>query len=205
MSALTIKPYLGPEAGDTRHPECDFLYSEHGTIGVVAGTWLVCPTADGPFSGKQVTEVGWQVLGQLMANAVNPEPDPVDEQMYADIAMATFQTPHPDAVIDAALLQSQYDWSVEAFGPGPRTMGITDHLMKEIAEIRAEPEDLEEWIDVIILGFNGANRLCAEHGIPVQAAIDKVIEKHAKNATRKWPDWRTAEPDKAIEHVRDEA
>ena len=34
------------------------------------------------------------------------------------------------------------------------------------------------------------------------AEIDALIEKQEKNKLRSWPDWQTAEPDKAIEHVR---
>lgn len=40
---------------------------------------------------------------------------------------------------------------------------------------------------------------------PQQAAnlsMDMILAKQAKNEARDWPDWRTADPDKAIEHVK---
>jgi hypothetical protein len=36
----------------------------------------------------------------------------------------------------------------------------------------------------------------------VQDIIDAVHAKLARNEKRTWPDWRTAEPGKAIEHDR---
>jgi hypothetical protein len=55
-------------------------------------------------------------------------------------------------------IQRQRKWSRKTFGPGPRTIGIRNHILKELAEIIAEPTDLEEWIDVVILALDGAWR-----------------------------------------------
>ena len=49
-------------------------------------------------------------------------------------------------------------WSQQAFGPGERTKGITDHMKKEIEEIKKDPNELEEYIDPIMLSFDGALR-----------------------------------------------
>lgn len=100
--------------------------------------------------------------------------------------------------INATYLRRQRDFSQKAFGPGPRTEGVLDHIQKELDEIRQEPRDLSEWIDVIILGFDGALRL----GVDPQLIIDGIKAKQEKNEKRTWPDWRTAEPGKAIEHDR---
>lgn len=100
--------------------------------------------------------------------------------------------------IDAAHLERQRAWSRRVFGPGPRTQGVTDHIAKELDEIREAPFDVEEWVDVIILAFDGAWRAGGEP----QQVIDAIKAKQAKNEARNWPDWRTADPDKAIEHVR---
>lgn len=35
------------------------------------------------------------------------------------------------------------------------------------------------------------------------AVVRRLIAKQGRNEGRGWPDWRTADPDKAIEHVRD--
>ena len=95
-------------------------------------------------------------------------------------------------------LYRQRAWSEQTFGPGPRTGGVIDHIRKELKEIEASPRDLSEWIDVIILGFDGAWRA----GHTPDEIIAALEAKQARNEARAWPDWRTASPDKAIEHVR---
>lgn len=97
-----------------------------------------------------------------------------------------------------AHLHAQREHSVDAFGPGNRSKGVVDHIRKELVEIEAQPYDLEEWIDVIILAMDGSWRAGYEPEQIVQALSDKF----EKNKLRVWPDWRTADPDKAIEHVR---
>jgi hypothetical protein len=98
-------------------------------------------------------------------------------------------------------LRRQKAWSEQTFGPGPRAAGVLDHIRKELAEIEADPNDLTEWIDVVILALDGAWR---QGFSPVEIAR-ALAEKQALNESRTWPDWRTAEPGKAIEHVRDAA
>jgi hypothetical protein len=97
-----------------------------------------------------------------------------------------------------AHLARQATWSEKTFGPGARTKGVSDHIRKELLEIEADPLDLREWIDVVILALDGAWR-CG--GTPEQI-IAGIVAKQAKNEGRTWPDWRTADPDKAIEHDR---
>jgi hypothetical protein len=107
-------------------------------------------------------------------------------------------TTTPAASIDAAHIARQRAFSLATFGPGLRTTGVLDHITKEIEEVRADPTDLDEWVDLIILALDGAQRL----GVEPQAIIDAVVSKQARNEKRTWPDWRTADPDKAIEHDR---
>jgi hypothetical protein len=102
------------------------------------------------------------------------------------------------AAIDAAHIERQRKWSADTFGPGPRTLGLIDHISKELVEIEADPTDLAEWVDVVILAFDGAWRA----GWEPQEIIDAIIAKQAKNESRTWPDWRTMSPDQAIEHDR---
>lgn len=102
------------------------------------------------------------------------------------------------AVINAEHLARQRRHSESAFGPGPRTLGLIDHITKELKEIEADPSDIYEWVDVIILAFDGAWRA----GWEPQEIIDAIIEKQTRNEARTWPDWRTMSPDKAIEHDR---
>jgi hypothetical protein len=97
-----------------------------------------------------------------------------------------------------AHLYRQRAFSEQSFGPGVRTAGVCDHIRKELMEVEAKPHDLSEWVDVILLALDGAWRAGYLPG-EIVAAIDA---KQTKNENRKWPDWRTADPNKAIEHDR---
>lgn len=100
-----------------------------------------------------------------------------------------------------AHLRRMRAFSLRTFGPGPRPQGIIDHIRKELVEIEAAPDDLYEWVDVVLLALNGAWR--AGHD-PIEIAL-AIAAKQTRNELRTWPDWRTAEPGKAIEHVRKNA
>jgi hypothetical protein len=83
----------------------------------------------------------------------------------------------------AGYLARQMSFSLATFGPGRRTIGVTRHIEKECEEIRAKPEDVEEWIDIIILGMDGYWRA---GGTPETLMID-LERKATKNRGRKWP------------------
>lgn len=100
--------------------------------------------------------------------------------------------------IDEGAISAQILFSLNTFGPGDRTKGVVDHIRKELHEIESDPSDFTEWIDVLILAIDGAWRV----GLSPQNIIDLYFSKMDVNRNRTWPDWRTAEPDKAIEHVR---
>ena len=113
-------------------------------------------------------------------------------------------------------LERQRRWSERTFGPGDRTAGVVDHMHKELAEVLqarrdyednvsgqgqsgADPRDvLPEWIDLVILALDGAWRA----GASPREIIAALVAKQDRNEGRKWPDWRTADPNKAIEHDR---
>lgn len=97
-------------------------------------------------------------------------------------------------------------FSRATFGPGERRKGIIDHIRKELDEIEAGDGDPKEWVDVIILGIDGLWRSLHARGwqwgvIPLRMAT-LLVAKQDTNEEREWPDWRTASPDKAIEHIR---
>lgn len=96
-------------------------------------------------------------------------------------------------------LKRQREWSGTTFGPGARTKGVVDHIRKELGEIEADPTDITEWIDVVILALDGAWRA----GAWPDQIIATLVAKQTKNEARVWPDWRTADPNKAIEHVKE--
>lgn len=63
----------------------------------------------------------------------------------------------PQYTLDlVAHLARQRDFSLRTFGPGERAKMVTDHIEKELAEVRADPSDLFEWIDLVLLSFDGA-------------------------------------------------
>ena len=106
------------------------------------------------------------------------------------------------------IYEKQIDFSKKTFGPGMRTKGLNNHIKKELDEIAKDPVDLEEWIDVMTLAFDGAWR-CAAYAYPrsdSEALVKMIVSmykmKQKKNHNRKWPDWRTMSEDDAIEHDR---
>lgn len=110
-------------------------------------------------------------------------------------------------------LTRQIAWSRATFGPGTRQEGVTDHIKKELVEVASAEthvERVKEWTDVAILALDGLWREIAygQPGMAVyspevaQMVVLSLLAKHDKNELRDWPDWRTADPDKAIEHVR---
>ncbi len=120
-----------------------------------------------------------------------------------------------------AHLYRQRAFSRATFGPGDRTLGVTDHISKELEEIKAAHKTYNdtkhfyeirsstyshhlnnlrnEWVDVIILGFDGLWRT----GATPEEIVDLIKKKQEKNENRNWPDWRTADPNAAIEHVKE--
>ncbi len=98
-----------------------------------------------------------------------------------------------------AHLHRQRKWSEKTFGPGERTKGTIEHIRKELVEIEADPTDLTEWIDVATLALDGAWRSA---GADPHQIIAAWVAKTNKNEGRVWPDWRTVEPGKPIEHDR---
>lgn len=112
-------------------------------------------------------------------------------------AASSIEALYQAETIDASHLARQRDWSRETFGPGARLLGVLDHIRKELREIEAAPDDVEEWVDVIILAFDGAWRA----GWEPQQIIDAIKAKQTKNEARTWPDWREFGQDQAIEHI----
>jgi hypothetical protein len=110
-------------------------------------------------------------------------------------------------------LLRQMAFSHATFGPGRRMKGVIDHIRKELEEVEGSKHgSASEWVDVVILALDGLTRAMAyapgstERRDPatVAAAVCRVIvEKQSENEGRVWPDWRTADPGKAIEHVRE--
>jgi|GEM_PF-1418807 len=98
----------------------------------------------------------------------------------------------------AAHLHRQAAFSERTFGPGARVAGVCDHIRKELVEVEQSGGALAEWVDVIILGLDGAWR----SGATPEQIVTAIEAKQSQNECRRWPDWRTADASKAIEHDR---
>jgi len=97
-----------------------------------------------------------------------------------------------------AHLHRQRKFSERTFGPGTRLKGVVDHIRKELVEIESAPDDVTEWIDVVLLALDGAWRA----GFSPEQIAQALDSKQTRNESRNWPDWRTAPEGKAVEHVR---
>lgn len=121
---------------------------------------------------------------------------------YGDLDCDCPETPREEWLIEHSItvkhLERQRQFSKETFGPGTRTKGVIDHIRKELKEIEDDPTDLKEWVDVIILAFDGAWRA----GWEPKEIIDAIKSKQTENEARSWPDWKTRSQDEAIEHER---
>lgn len=99
-------------------------------------------------------------------------------------------------------LRRQAEFSERTFGPGQRTAAVCDHITKELIEVQEAAASgkpvLPEWMDVVILALDGAWR----SGATPEQIVAALVAKQTKNEGRRWPDWRTQDPTKAIEHDR---
>ena len=100
-------------------------------------------------------------------------------------------------------LYAQKKWSINTFGPGDgkaKANGLVDHIRKELIEVLEDPNDTTEWCDIAILAFEGALRSAES----VAHVIDALEAKQNLNLYgRTWPDWRTVDQTKAIEHIKE--
>ena len=94
-------------------------------------------------------------------------------------------------------LTRQRVWSRQTFGQGRRTIGICAHITKELAEIQADPDDVREWIDVIILALDGFWR----HGGKPEELAEMLEAKQRVNFERAWPA-EVLPQDVTTEHLR---
>lgn len=95
-------------------------------------------------------------------------------------------------------IEKHREWSKETFGEGPHTEGLCRHIEKELDEIRENPKEIMEWIDVIILALDGAWRA----GHTPQEIVAALENKRRINEARKWQKKVKGQP---AEHVREPA
>ena len=97
----------------------------------------------------------------------------------------------------AAFFDAKSAWSRATFGKGHRA-GVIAHIRDELKEIEADPRDLTEWIDVVLLAMDGAARSACADGAAFVAAL---IAKQQRNTLRSWPS--DIPPDAATHHIKE--
>ena len=95
-----------------------------------------------------------------------------------------------------AFIKDTHDWSLKTHGPGDSTTRVVSHIIKELGEIMDDPDDIYEWIDVIILALNGASR----RGFTPEHIVQALQDKMEINKKRDWPNYRLHPKDKPLEH-----
>ncbi len=95
-------------------------------------------------------------------------------------------------------LQKQHEFSQKTFGPGYRTDTVIAHIRKELIEVESSPQDIEEWIDIVLLAFDGALR----SGNTPEQISQALAAKLKKNMSRTWKDWKQVKDGEVIEHIR---
>lgn len=105
-------------------------------------------------------------------------------------------------------LVRQMVFSKSTWGPGARTLGVLDHLKKEIEEVEQSNGSAVEWVDVAILALDGLTRqlwASSEYSQSADSvaatAVNMIIGKQGRNEVRTWPSWHDSDPDKAMERV----
>jgi hypothetical protein len=87
-------------------------------------------------------------------------------------------------------------WSEETFGKGEHTEGLLKHITKKVEEVRKCPSDAMEWIDIIILAFDGVLRV----GFTAEQVVSALIEKQNINRSRAYP--KITDPSQPTEHLQ---
>lgn len=110
-----------------------------------------------------------------------------------------------DSTLEIALLRflsEKWEHSQRVFGP-QTTTGVLNHVRSEVEEIQEEPTDITEWVDLILLGMDGAMRSCPDPKTAPQEVVRAIRDKFEVVKKRQYPDWRTLAPDEASYHEKD--
>lgn len=93
-------------------------------------------------------------------------------------------------------LRDHMGWSIDAFGEGSRTEGIIEHIEEELEEVKENPKDVREWVDVISLAIDGALR----EGAAIGELKDAMLAVQLRNKYRKWHD---TPPNRKAKHIEE--
>lgn len=156
---------------------------------------------DGRFEDEQVAEV------RLVSNERHPmtrDLSKISTEYRVKHSYDLFrdwipEAPNPSKMFDFEdFLKRKWEFSIKTFGPEYPIESVLAHLEKEVIEVKEKPKDLLEWVDIINLAVDGAMR-AGHTPTDLIKALEKKFDLMQK---RTWPDWRTVEAGKPIEHVR---
>lgn len=190
------------EPAQRRCPKCGSLPCEDDSTEFICGSYLRLTGAHVQHPQCALFEMAFE-RGKLLAqqdhlrtiNEVNGKLEAVKGALDEIESLASTM---PRSFVSIA--DEFRAWSRATFGETFHYERLTNHIRKELCEIEADPQDLEEWIDVIIIAMDGASRSGAS-----SAEIEEALmKKLAKNRARKWPDVSQLELGAPIEHVRTE-
>lgn len=179
-----------PETGDIEGFDLQVIAEKAGVLIAVDGGFDPAIHHD-PMGDAEAGDDWFQIIKRPVLDLVDTAITEAYEERVANTGFGL------ELTIEAYYLR-QIEWSRETFGSAPRTKGIIDHITKELREIEDLPNDLSEWIDVVILAMDGFWR----HGGRARDFMPALLAKQKKNMARTWPDWRTMSEDAAIEHDR---
>lgn len=86
-------------------------------------------------------------------------------------------------------------WSDRTFGTDRPLQYNVDHIRSELLEIEAEPTDVMEWVDVIILALDGAGRGGHSPERIASALLTKMLVIEGRTYIRR--------PDGLMTHVKE--
>jgi len=96
------------------------------------------------------------------------------------------------------ILSRQREFSLRAFGPGRRTVGLCKHVVEELIEVQESDHDVRECIDVLILALD----LCWRSGASLDDIELFLHRKQTQNESRKWPPVGSIGETDKINHLR---
>lgn len=83
--------------------------------------------------------------------------------------------------------KKQVEFSQKTFGKGETTESVIERIKQKLEEVKACPEDLYGWVDIMMLAIDGATR----QGWSADRIAQALPDKLAINQRRAWPDWQS--------------
>jgi len=99
------------------------------------------------------------------------------------------------------LVNRQRAWSTAQFGETVPIDRILNHITEEVAEVKAEPGTLHNWIDIVLLAFDGAWRA----GHSPKEVVQAIQDVQVRNIMREWLDTKDLLPGQPNSHKLSQA